>query len=363
MLAGNDKQVNSRVALIGNLGTAEFLPNGQTLRTKLVRDQFIERLGDSRVFTANTAEIRRRPLRVLSGVLKCFRNSEVICIMPGERGLKVLMPLLVLLRRLYKREVHYLVVGGWLPAFLKDKPRLCRKVAQLDGLHVQSRRMKRDLEALGISRLDYLPNFRDFSLQLLATRQILQSEAAPLKLVFLSRVIPEKGLALCVNAVRAINSASDTLRVSLAIYGPVSNAHQHWLDDLLRVCPAAVDYYGSLAPEKVISTLSNYDVLLFPTWYAGEGFPGVIVEAYAAGIPVIASDWQDNSEAVESGVTGQLVATGDEVALREAIIQLLEQPARLKRMKQAARERARRYHVDEVIPGLLGRLSLIEKSA
>ena len=359
--ASNDMKRRHRVALIGNLGASELQLNGQTLRTRLVRDQFIRRLGSSRVSTADTAQIGRRPLWVLVALHRCFRDCEVVCIMLGQRGLRILIPLLAWWRRIYGREVHYLVVGGWLPAFLADKPGLCRRVGKLDGLHVQSGRMERDLRQLGITRVEYLPNFRDFSATPLSESKLEHQEGTELKLVFLSRVIPEKGLALCVQAVKEINSAPDSLRVSLSIYGPVSDAYQQWLGELLRICPGSVNYQGPLEPQKVVGTLSDYDVLLFPTWYSGEGFPGVIVEAYAAGIPVIASDWQDNGEAVESGVTGQLVKTGDEKALREAIIRLLEQPALLIRMKQAARERGLRYHVDEVIPGLLGRLSLSGK--
>ena len=346
------------VGLIGNLGSVADAFDGQTIRTRLVRDEFLKRLGGGNVRTADTALIVRRPWKVLSCILNCFREADVICIMPGERGLRMLIPLFLRLRRYYRRPVHYLVVGGWLPVFLEDKPRLCRQVAQLDGLHVQSRRMQRELKSLGMRDLYYLPNFRKFSPPAACSGESAKSPAGVLKLVFLSRVIPEKGLAPCVRAVQAINSSRFSPSVTLAIYGPVGADHQAWLDELLKICPASVDYCGAVAPDKVIGTLAEHDVLLFPTWYDGEGFPGVIVEAYAAGIPVIASDWQDNAEVVESGVTGQLAATGDENALREAIIQLLDNPARLAGMKQAARERARCFHVDEVIPDLLDRLLL-----
>ncbi|MGY6629518.1 MAG: glycosyltransferase family 4 protein [Wenzhouxiangella sp.] len=350
------------VGLIGNLGGTVDVFNGQTLRTRLVRDEFAKRLGMAHTNFADSALIGRAPARVLGAIIRCFRRSDVVCIMPGERGLRVLLPLFLLLRRVFRRPVHYLVVGGWLPAFLRQRPRLCAMAASLDGLHVQSQRMQRELAELGIEQVHYLPNFREFPPSV-PNAEPTSSEPGtrPLKLVFLSRVIPEKGVALCVDAVAAINAGHDLApRVTLDIYGPVAKAHQDWLEKLLADAGSVVRRYDPVPPEQVVSTLAAYDALLFPTWYSGEGFPGVIVEAYAAGIPVVASDWQDNSEVVEHGVTGCVVATGDSQALQDAILELLEAPAHLKQMKRAASERAAAFHVDQVMPELLRRLQLIE---
>ncbi len=351
--------------LIGNLGAERAVFNGQTLRTRLVRDEFCKRLGVANTHCADSALIARRPLHVLAEIVRCFRHSDVVCVMPGERGLRALMPLFLLLRSLFHRPVHYLVVGGWLPAFLRERPRLCAMVARLDGLHVQSRRMQRELSQLGIDHVYLLPNFRDFSPPALHLEAPpMRHGTAPLKLVFLSRVIPEKGLALCVEIVDALNAARpDAPVVTLDIYGPVAEAHRGWLDGLLANARSAIRQHGPVQPEHVVSTLAAHDVLLFPTWYSGEGFPGVIVEAYAAGIAVVASDWQDNAEVVEDGVTGRVVATGDRQALQQAILELLSAPQRLAEMKRAARARAASFHVDQIIPALLHRLKLIEVGA
>jgi glycosyltransferase involved in cell wall biosynthesis len=53
--------------------------------------------------------------------------------------------------------------------------------------------------------------------------------------------------------------------------------------------------------------LSNYDLLLFPTRYFTEGLPGSIVDAYFAGLPVIATKWKHAEEFVIHGKTGYIV--------------------------------------------------------
>lgn len=69
-----------------------------------------------------------------------------------------------------------------------------------------------------------------------------------------------------------------------------------------------------------------------------EGMPNVVLEAMAAGAPVIATAVGGVPDVVRHGETGQLVEAGDEVALAEAMIRVLEQPDETRRMAAAARE-------------------------
>lgn len=342
------------VCLIGNLGGQSPGQDGQTLRTRLVATELARRLGGERVRCVDTHEVRTRPLATLRHIRRGFRDAERVVIMPAERGLKYLLPFYCYWRWRHAVPVHYLVVGGWLPAFLDSHPWLRRGLRRLDSLHVQSRRMIAQLKRQGFENLHWLPNFRDFPPQGPVSRGI----GDPVRLVFLSRMIPEKGADLAVAAVAALNAARERPGCTLDLYGPVADDHQAWLSQLLQGHGDAIAYRGPLAPDAVLETLSRYDALLFPTRYAGEGFPGVIVEAYAAGLAVIASDWQDNGEVVSEGTTGLLFPSGEAAALEQRLDWLIRHPRALLAMKSAARATAARYHVDTVIPELLGTLEV-----
>lgn len=81
----------------------------------------------------------------------------------------------------------------------------------------------------------------------------------------------------------------------------------------------------------------------------GEPFGRVIVEAMAAGVPVVATDSGGKREIVDDGVTGVLVPQGDVAALAEAMGALMRDPERRARLGAAARERARsEFRVDRV---------------
>ena len=113
-----------------------------------------------------------------------------------------------------------------------------------------------------------------------------------------------------------------------------------------------VSYLGERQDVRAILALT--DVVVLPTYY-GEGVPRVLLEAAAMGIPAVTSDTSSCREAVDQGVTGLLVGSRDEVALRSAVEKLiLDRQLRL-RLGRAAREKAEReFDENKVIDQFLG---------
>jgi glycosyltransferase involved in cell wall biosynthesis len=78
-------------------------------------------------------------------------------------------------------------------------------------------------------------------------------------------------------------------------------------------------------------------------WLASdfEGMSNSIMEAMAAGVPVVATDIPPNRELVVDGETGYLVKVGDCVGINQFTDRLLGDPAKLQQMGEAGRERMR----------------------
>ncbi|HZI94736.1 MAG TPA: glycosyltransferase [Patescibacteria group bacterium] len=106
-----------------------------------------------------------------------------------------------------------------------------------------------------------------------------------------------------------------------------------------------------LGPRRdVPRLLGMVDVVALPS--LTEGFSNVVIEAGAAGRPVVATRVGGNPEAIEEGVTGLLVPSRDPTALADALIELLGDPERRRRMGEAARRRVRElYSVERMIEG------------
>ena len=111
--------------------------------------------------------------------------------------------------------------------------------------------------------------------------------------------------------------------------------------------PANVRFLGALSRADVLREMASARALVVPSlWY--EGFPMVVVEAFAQGTPVIASEIGGLAEVVRTGKTGAVVPPGDTAGLRQRIVELLGAPHLATAWGQAARTAyLERYAPDE----------------
>lgn len=89
--------------------------------------------------------------------------------------------------------------------------------------------------------------------------------------------------------------------------------------------------------DRIPELLRSVDLVIHPSLQ--EGFPNAVLEAMSCGKPVVASRVGGTVEAVVDGVTGILVEPGDADALADAVIKLLQDPERSRKMGLAGRER------------------------
>lgn len=349
------------LVVIGHFAFGTDKIDGQIHRTRLVFEQLEMRLGDRIVRAVDSGFLSTKPLSTIFNLWRALRDASDVIIMPGARGLRWLFPIVLWHKGRNGRRIHYFVVGGWLPSKVATNRLLMRRLQMCNGIYVQTTRMLRELRDFGLANVYLMPNFRDFSLD----RETSAGGGLPFRLVFLSRVVPSKGPHMAISAVRRINEASSGPGkvVLLDIYGPIQAGHQKWFAEVMASAGSAVKYLGTLEPEGIPATLKTYDAMVFPTSYLGEGFPGVLLDAMIAGIPVVASDWQDNPEIVDEGRTGLLFRTGDDAMLEDRIRWLVEHPDEVVIMKREAAARAAEFHVDKVLPPALLRMGVLRPEA
>jgi glycosyltransferase involved in cell wall biosynthesis len=92
------------------------------------------------------------------------------------------------------------------------------------------------------------------------------------------------------------------------------------------------------------------DLMVLPTWR--EGFPNVVLEAAATGIPVITTMCTGSRDSVIPEVTGLLIPPGYPEAISESVLKLLGDPDRRGLMGSAARAWILEHYVDELVLGL-----------
>ena len=214
--------------------------------------------------------------------------------------------------------------------------------------------MLRELNGLGMKNVVVMPNFK--RLTIVETDSLVMPQITPMKVCTFSRVTEDKGIPDAAAAVLACNKAAGKEVISLDIYGRVDN--ESWFRNFMKDMPKSVQYKGCVASEESVNVLCEYALLLFPTYYPGECFAGTLIDAMAAGIPVIASDWHSNAELVVEGKTGFIVPTHDVQAIQQKLWTFRKMTAdEIMRMKQYCVEYSQLFRPEIVIKTLISRMA------
>jgi len=158
------------------------------------------------------------------------------------------------------------------------------------------------------------------------------SENAPV-LGFVGRLTRDKGLPELIEAFDAILKVEPEARLLLVGW---FDAAEDALSPGLR---ARIESHPHIHCTGFVADTAPYyramDLMVLPTWR--EGFPNAVLEAAATGIPVITTECTGSRDAVVPEVTGLLIPPGYPEAIRETALALIRDPARRRRMGEAAR--------------------------
>lgn len=331
-----------KIGVFGHFGEGKRLLNGQTIKTKIVTEELQNQLGKDQVLKFDTHGGWKTLLKAPLQVFLALKKSKNILIFPAHNGLRVYAPLLAAQRRLFKnRKIHYVVIGGWLPRFLSKRKRLAKILKRFDGIYVETSTMKTALEEQGFTNVYVMPNCKE--LTVLSETELVYPSGVPYKLCTFSRVMREKGIEDAVNAVVAINEEYGYPVFSLDIYGQIDTEQVEWFNHLQNEFPDYIRYGGLIPFDKSVEVLKEYFALLFPSHFYTEGIPGTIIDAYAAGIPVVSVKWESYSDVVDEGVTGLGYDFDSEERFEEILHNVAHNPQVLLDMKKNCICKAKDY--------------------
>lgn len=346
--------MRAKVSVLGHFGEGENLLNGQTVKTKIITEELQELLVQDQVIKIDTYGAWKTLLKAPFQVFCALKNSTNVLIFPAQNGLRVYARLLSFFQRFFKgRKLHYVVIGGWLPQFLIKRKRLSKLIKKFDGIYVETNTMKSTLNTQGLKNIYVMPNCK--KLTVLSEDELVYPSGVPYKLCTFSRVMREKGIEDAVNAVVSVNTALGFQAFSLDIYGQVDPAQKEWFENLKEHFPHYIHYCGSVDSNKSVEVLKKYFVLLFPTHFYTEGIPGTIIDACAAGIPVISAKWESFADVVEDGKTGIGYDFDDEKQLESILISVAENPQKMIDMKDNCLNKSKEYIPEAAIQIMLAK--------
>ena len=163
----------------------------------------------------------------------------------------------------------------------------------------------------------------------------------PLEVVTVATLQQQKGHTVLVDAAAILAGRGVPVHVRFLGDGEeratiAGVIHEAGLDD-------SVELMGRQPRDVVAATVAAADVVVQPSIVLGsgktEGIPVALMEAMAAGAPVVATSVSGVPELVEDGVTGRLVPPNDAVALADALVAIRADPATTARLAVAGRAR------------------------
>mgnify|MGYP001139133031 CR=1 FL=1 len=146
--------------------------------------------------------------------------------------------------------------------------------------------------------------------------------------LFVGRLTSEKGVETLLSAWQSIGRH---LPLKIAGDGPLASVVEKAVEH-----NPAIEWLGYQSSTEILALMKRAHLLIFPSqWY--EGFPRVIVEAYAVGLPVIASNIGSMSSLILHKRTGLHFQSGNVEDLVEQVMWVCEHPQDYQEMRRAAR--------------------------
>ncbi len=212
--------------------------------------------------------------------------------------------------------------------------RLCNEPIEADWVIGASSFTLRTLEESGIAKhkLKYLPLGFDVEKIPFAIRQST-TERKPLKILYAGRITQRKGIKYLLEAMRSFNRSDVELHIIGHLHG--SGAGLQPYRDLYTL-------HQPVSQAQLFERYGDFDVLALPTIF--EGFGLVVIEAMAAGLPVITTPNSIGPELIVNDENGYVVPIRNVPAIVNAIRTLLRKsPGELNVMRQSARNKALQF--------------------
>lgn len=332
-----------KIGICGHFGGNKTFLDGQTIKTKIITQELKKVYS---IKTVDTFNGKKRILIILFSLLNLLIQCENVIILPAHNSLKIFAPFLVFFNKIFKKKLHYVVIGGWLSKYLENKKSLKNRLKKFDYIYVETSTMKKALENQGFKNIIIMPNCKD--LKILKEDELTYNVNKPYKLCTFSRVVQEKGIEDAVEAVKNVNESSKEIIYTLDIYGQIDEDYKEKFKKLVKEFPEYIKYKGLVPFDKTVDVLKEYHILLFPTHFYTEGIPGTIIDAYAAGVPVISSRWESFNDVVDDTV-GIGYQFNDIKALINILNILKNDPDKIFIMKKECLKRAEDFSSKKIV--------------
>ncbi len=241
-------------------------------------------------------------------IFKNIRNVDYVSLHALRNSYLSLGPILVVLSKIFKKNLSIRIFAG----DFEDKYLTSNYIQKflIRFILKNSNSVFFELKHLVYTFKKYnkntywFPNVRDEKIQKNKKRTFRK------RFVYIGSINKEKGIDELCQAIKWLDKD-----YTVDLYGPIKYDYEKYSDSYFK--QLGINYKGALKSDEVLDVMDRYDVLILPSYK--EGYPGVIIEAFALGIPVIATKLPGIMEMCEHNQNSILIDSKSSQQLLEAI--------------------------------------------
>jgi glycosyltransferase involved in cell wall biosynthesis len=280
-------------------------------------------------------------LRAIARIALQLKHVDVVSYHASDRGMLLFGPVVVALCKFAGKPTIFRVFGGSFGDTYRKQSGIGkaitrRTVLSCDVILLQTKRAVRQIQVCARANVTWFSTYIETPVRPLAPH--LASHGSKDKrcdrFVFLGHLWRTKGVETLLESAALLPGAC-----TIDIYGPTD---EYSPEEINRRGLGRVRYCGLLSHAQVAERLWEYDCLVLPTYHSGEGYPGVIAEAFAHELPVITTNWLAIPEIVDEEC-GILIEPQNTDAFIAAVAALHDDPQRWLRMKEGARRKSEQF--------------------
>jgi glycosyltransferase involved in cell wall biosynthesis len=283
--------MSKKILLIGPKNTLNGTPGGVTILFENLIDN-IQNINDFIIVDSNAKNYSNRFMKFYTVVksLLNLRSYTHVALNGTASDYLIFSPILLLITNLFSKTYSLRKFAGNFDEYYINSNNL--KLFFLNNLLKKSSANFFETKSLvnffiGHNKNTYwFPNVRPCQ----SLRAIEYNPSDNFNVLFLSQIFKEKGIEVLIEALSSFKN------VKLNIAGPIIDKDLEYIKNFDR---SNICYLGTIKNENVYNLMSNNHCLILPSFYPGEGYPGVIIEAFMVGLPVIVNKWNSLPELVE----------------------------------------------------------------
>lgn len=333
------------VGIIGLFGGNTESYDGQTVKTKNLK-KLLDTYTDFCITEVDTWYFRKNPIKLLMETILCLLKCKHIFLLVSVNGMNFYLRFFYVANKIFNRHIYHYIIGSELLNMVEKNQKLVKYLNSLDVNWFEYESGTRFLKENGVTNAYTLPNMK--MITPVTNIETSDIKNGTYKFCTFSRVMKEKGITDAIEAAKRINCRYGFNIISLDIYGQIHHEYKDEFLMLIEKNKEFVTYKGVVDSFSSVDILKKYYALLFPTKWPGEGVPGTIIDSFAAGIPVIATDWNANKEILEHNKQGIIYPNKEMSNLEEAILWAINNSQKMEIMREESRKEFQKYKPESI---------------